>query len=88
MRQDGISVAAQYRLARRSVAGEIAIDGGYMRQTMTRPGAPAMVQYVKFLVTLRRQPDGSWRITSDASMPSTEEAWNAAARVDGLRYDS
>lgn len=85
---DGVTVATQYRIERRSVAGDVAIDAGFMRQEMRRAaGAQPMTMITKFLVTLRRQADGSWRILSDASMPATEAAWTGAVRAEGLRYD-
>jgi uncharacterized protein (TIGR02246 family) len=88
MAADGATVATQYRIERRSVAGDVAVDAGYMRQEMRRAaGAQPMTMITKFLVTLRRQADGSWRILSDASMPSTEAAWTGAVRAEGLRYD-
>ena len=46
-----------------------------------------MTMITRFLFTLRRQADGSWRILSDASLPSTEAAWTGAVRAGGLRYD-
>ena len=90
MSADGVTVATQYRIERRSIAGEIAVDAGYMRTEMRRPagGEQPMTMITRFLVTLRRQADGSWRILSDASMPSTEAAWTGAVRAEGLRYDS
>jgi uncharacterized protein (TIGR02246 family) len=89
MAADGVTVAARYRIERRSVAGDVAVDAGYMRQDMRRAaGAQPMTMITRFLVTLRRQADGSWRILSDASMPSTEAAWTGAVRAEGLRYDS
>jgi len=88
MAADGVTVATQYRIERRSVAGDVAVDAGYMRQEMRRAaGDQPMTMVTKFLVTLRRQADGSWRILSDASMPSTETAWTGAVRAGGLRYD-
>jgi uncharacterized protein (TIGR02246 family) len=88
LREEGVDLSTQYRIERRSFAGDLAIDAGYMRQAMTRPGAAEpMVRYARFLVTLRRSPDGSWRILSDAAMPSNEAAWNAVPRIDGLHYD-
>lgn len=89
MRAEGITAATRYRIERRSFAGDVAIDAGYMRQEMRRAaGAQPMTMITRFLVTLRRQADGSWRILSDASMPSTEAAWTGAVRAEGLRYDS
>lgn len=88
MAADGVTVATQYRIERRSVAGDVTVDAGYMRQEMRRAaGAQPMTMITRFLVTLRRQADGSWRILSDASMPSTEAAWSNAVRAAGLRFD-
>lgn len=84
---DKVSMASGYRVERRSVMGAIAIDAGYMRQSMARPGAEPMVRYARFLVTMRRDSDGAWRIVGDASMPSTAEAWNGVARAEGLKHD-
>jgi ketosteroid isomerase-like protein len=86
MAADGVRVDTAYRVERRSVSGDLAIDAGYMRQTMTRPGAEPMVMYRRFLVTMRRGADGAWRIVADASMPAEQAAWDAAARVEGLQY--
>lgn len=88
MAADGVTVATQYRIERRSVAGDVAIDAGYMRTEMRRAaGEQPLTMITRFLVTLRRQADGSWRILSDASLPSTEAAWAGAVRAEGLRYD-
>jgi uncharacterized protein (TIGR02246 family) len=83
---DGVRVDTAYRVERRSVSGDLAIDAGYMRQSMTRPGAEPLVMYRRFLVTMRRGADGAWRIVADASMPAEQAAWDAAARVEGLQY--
>ena len=88
LRDEGVALSTQYRIERRSFAGDLVIDAGYMRQALARPGtAEPMVRYARFLVTLRRGADGSWRILSDASLPSNETAWNAVPRTDGLHYD-
>jgi len=84
---DGVRVETAYRIERRSVSGDIALDAGYMRQSLARPGAEPMIRYSRFLVTMRRGMDGAWRIAGDASMPSTAEVWNGLARVDGLQFD-
>ena len=83
---DGVSLDTAYRVERRSVSGDIAVDAGYMRQTLTRPGGEPMIRYARFLVTFRRGANGAWRIVGDASMPATEAQWDAAPRVDGLQY--
>lgn len=84
----GLRIETAYRLERRSVAGNVAVDAGYMRQSIIRPGAEPNIRYARFLVTLLREPDGAWRIVGDAAMPATEEAWNAVARREGLHYDA
>ncbi|HEX8193171.1 MAG TPA: DUF4440 domain-containing protein [Allosphingosinicella sp.] len=83
---DNVALDTAYRVERRSVSGDLAIDAGYMRQTLTRPGAEPMIRYARFLVTMRRGANGAWRIVGDASMPATQAQWDAAPRGDGLQY--
>lgn len=84
---DKAQMQTQYRVERRSVMGDLAVDAGFMRLHMTRPGAEPMVRHARFLVTMRRDADGVWRIVGDASMQSSEEAWNSVAPVEGLKHD-
>ena len=84
---DGVRVETAYRIERRSVSGDIALDAGYMRQSISRPNGEPMIRYARFLVTMRRGADGAWRIVGDASMPSTDAVWNGLARIDGLQFD-
>lgn len=86
LRTDGVRVDTGYRIERRSMSGDIAMDAGYMRQTITRPGGAAQVRYARFLVTLRRGADG-WRIIGDAAMPATEAQWASATPAEGLHHD-
>ena len=85
---DGVRIDTAYRIERRSVMGDVAVDAGYMRQSVNRPGAEPMVRHARFLVTLRRGADGRWLIIADASMPAEAAAWTGAARVEGLLYDA
>jgi ketosteroid isomerase-like protein len=87
LKADGVKVDARYRVERRVVDGDVAIDSGYMRQAMVLPDGRRQVRYMKFLVTMRRHATG-WKIVADASMPSTEEMWNAIPRSEGLKHDS
>jgi uncharacterized protein (TIGR02246 family) len=87
MARDQARVSTQYRIERRSVAGDLAIDAGYMRQSVAAPGMNMPPMVTRFLVTLRRQGDGRWRVMADASMPATEAAWAAATRQPGLKFD-
>ncbi len=85
---DQVSITTAYRVERRSVMGDIAIDAGFMRQSLVRHDGQATTRYARFLVTMRRDADGGWRIIGDASMPATEEVWNGLTRVEGLQFDS
>jgi uncharacterized protein (TIGR02246 family) len=92
MKADGVKVRSEYRIDSRTVSGDFAVDTGYRRMTIAGggaggAGAQPMVQYHKFLVVARRQPNGGWRILRDASLPASEAAWNGAVRVEGLKYD-
>ena len=87
IRADNVRMETAYRVERRSVLGDIALDAGYMRQTITRPDGQAMTMYSRFLVTWRREADGAWRIIGDASMRVDEAAWNGLTRQEGLRFD-
>ena len=87
LRSDNARVETAYRLERRSVLGEIALDAGYMRQTVRRADGQAMTRYARFLVTLQRGADGAWRIIGDASMPADEATWTALRSADGLHFD-
>ena len=86
LRAEGVAIATGYRIERRSVSGDVAMDAGYMRQTMTRSDGTAQARYARFLVTLRRGADG-WRIIGDAAMPATEAQWASAAPAEGLHHD-
>ncbi|HET9428672.1 MAG TPA: nuclear transport factor 2 family protein [Allosphingosinicella sp.] len=84
---DGRRIDTQYRVERRSVMGDLAVDAGFMRQSVVRPDGQSQVRYARFLVTMRRESD-RWRIIADASMPATEEAWNAVVPGEGRQFDS
>lgn len=84
---EGVKIRTKYRVERRSVSADFAVDAGYMRMEMVRPGAEPNVRYARFLVTMKRDASSQWRIIADASMPADEARWNAAPRVPGARYD-
>ena len=84
---DGVAIDNAYRVERRSVSGDLAIDAGFMRQSLRRADGQSNVRYARFLVTMRREADGAWRIVGDAAMPATEAAWNGLARTEGLHFD-
>jgi uncharacterized protein (TIGR02246 family) len=84
---DGVRIETAYRVERRSVSGDVALDAGFMRQSLARPDGQSSVRYARFLVTMRREADGVWRIIGDAAMPATEAVWNGLARTEGLHFD-
>ena len=86
LRADNVRVDTAYRIERRSVMGDIALDAGYMRQMLRRSDGQSSVRYARFLVTMQRGADG-WRIIGDASMPAEEAAWTALSARDGLHFD-
>jgi len=87
LKTENVKVATDYRIERRTWAGDTAIDVGYMRQTMTRPSGETGTRYARFMVAIKQGEGGVWKIVGDASMPSTEEAFNSVPRTDGLHYD-
>lgn len=84
---ENVKVETQYRIERRSVRGNIAVDAGYMRMQMTKPDGQGGTRYARFLVTLARNGEGGWQIIGDASMPSDEAAWQRLPKIAGLRRD-
>ena len=87
--KDGVSITSAYRIEKRQVLdGGLALDAGYMRQALKREGAPEQVRYSRFLVTMKREKNGAWKIVGDAAMPSTAEVWNALTPQSGLTFDS
>ena len=85
---DRVKVKADYRIERRAVSGDVAVDSGYMRQAMTRADGAAMTQISRFLVTMKRQADGQWKIIADASVPAKTDAWDGLSAAPGLRFDN
>lgn len=87
LKADGVDMTVSYRVVGRTLSGDTAIDMGYYRTAMKRADGTEQVRYSKFLLAARRQADGTWKITHDASLPSTKEAFEAAAPAAGLKYD-
>lgn len=84
---DGVRISTSYRIERRSVIDDVAVDAGYMRQTMARGDGQTGTRYARFLVTMQREADGKWVIIGDASMPSDEAAFAQVTKQPGLHYD-
>lgn len=89
LRASGAQARISYRVARRTMLGNAAIDSGYYRVSITPPDREASpsISYRKFLVAAERRDDGSWHITHDASLPSSQETYDSAQPVEGLRFD-
>ena len=86
MKKAGMKLSTGYRIEKRSVVGDVAVDTGYMRTTQTMNGK-SRSHYARFLVTLKR--DGErWRVLSDAAWVSDEATYNAVRKTDGLKYDA
>ena len=62
---------------------------GAVSSRKTRPaGDPQPVtRYHKMLVVAAKQPDGRWLITHDASVASSQAAFEAATPQPWLRFD-
>ena len=88
LKEDKAKVVTAYRIERRSISGDVAVDAGYMRMAINVPDGRSMLRYSRFMTTLRRDADGIWRIIGDASMPADEAAWNTLTRQPGLHYDA
>jgi uncharacterized protein (TIGR02246 family) len=88
LRTDQASIDTAYRIERRSIIGDIALDAGFMRQSIRRAGAEPNIRYARFLVTMQRGADGTWRIIGDASMAAQEAQWTALTRTEGLHFDT
>jgi len=89
LKADKVDAKLSFRVVSRTLRGDTAIDAGYFRNDMTRasPTPTTQTRYSKFLVVAMRQADGSWKISHDASVPATREAFDAAAPHPGLKYD-
>lgn len=87
LQADQAQLDTAYRIERRSVTGDIAIDVGFMRQTLVRPNVEPNIRFARFMVTMRRGADGRWMIIGDAAMPAQGAAWTALTRSEGLHYD-
>ena len=82
---DGVRIQSDYRVERRSIMGDVAVDAGFMRQTLPGADGRSQTRYARFLATLRRDGD-RWRIIADASMPADEAAWNAVRPGEDLAF--
>lgn len=87
IKTEGVKIDTAYRIERRSVLGDIALDAGFMRQTMVRPNGQTGTRYARFLVTMQRDAAGKWRIIGDASMTVDQAQFDGVKKVEGLTFD-
>ena len=87
LKTDRVTLSSEFRIERRLVSDGLSVDNGVLRRTMKRPDGTSQTQYAKFVVAARRQTDGRWKIVTDASMAASQEAWDRAVPVEGLKYD-
>jgi uncharacterized protein (TIGR02246 family) len=88
LRTEGAKVQSAYRIERRSIMGDIVLDAGFMRQTVTRQDGRKSDRYARFLITMHRGPADRWRIIGDASMPAEQVAFEQVKRTEELYFDS
>jgi len=84
-----VKVETRYRIEKREMFGDYAVDSGYMQMRfIAKPGAGKPDDMVtRFLTTLQREPDGSYRIVGDASFLAVPGDWEKLRPVTGLHYD-
>jgi len=64
------------------VSGDVAYETGSYKTTMTPKGAAAMVEEGRYLVVLRRQADGSWKLADDmGNLPTGPAPMPAATKA-------
>ena len=56
------------------VVGDVAYEHGHYKTTLTPKGGAAMVEEGRYLVVLRRQSDGSWKLAEDMNNLATAPA--------------
>lgn len=55
------------------VAGDWAYEGGNITENVTPKSGKPIEESIKYLVTLRREPDGSWKVYRDISINNLKE---------------
>ena len=87
---NGVKVETRYRVEKREMFGDYAVDSGYMQMRfVAKPGAGKPDDMVtRFLTTLQREPDGSYRIVGDASFLAAPGDWEKLRPVSGLHFDN
>lgn len=90
LKASDVNVETRYRIEKREMFGDYALDSGYMQMRfVAKPGAGEPDDMVtRFLATLQREPDGSYRIVGDASFLAAPGDWEKLKPVAGLHYDN
>lgn len=84
-----VKVETRYRIEKREMFGEYAVDSGYMQMRFSaKPGVGKPDDMVtRFLTTLQKGPDGRYHIVGDASFLAAAGDWDKLQPVAGLHYD-
>ena len=89
LRGDNVRATTKYRVEQRAYYGDTIVDAGYMRMQFEAPAGASKPKDMisRFMVAMRKSPDGRWRIVGDASMPATAETWDGIKPSAGLHFD-
>lgn len=69
------------RSLRQEVSGDLAYDYGEYTQRITPPKGKPMDVTGRYLVVLKRQPDGAWKLVNHTSFPLFPAAQKAAQKT-------
>ena len=74
MSEGGFQMALSFNSVDRDIDGDLAYDIGYYTLIRTQDGGEISRSKGKFVVVLKRVPDGSWRIHADgySDVPADE----------------
>jgi ketosteroid isomerase-like protein len=78
MKEKGVTSKLDLRFSSRIQSADFAMEKGIYRATMNHPERGKTVNYAEFNVLLIKV-NGSWKISFDQDIPSTEDAYNQLA---------
>jgi uncharacterized protein (TIGR02246 family) len=88
LKTKGSKVDMKFRVVERKRFGDVYVDNGYVRTTVTpADGTAPQVTTGKFLTVLAKQPGGHWSFVSDADSETPAEAFDRAVRIGGVKFD-
>jgi len=87
-RASGDTLDIRFRIVKRTKQGDdAAADIGHFKLTVTPKGKPAQVMAGTFITMPVKRADGTWAFAADSWGPVKGEAYDKAAKSDGLRFD-